>query len=112
MMTLQQFYLAKIAEEASEIAQIALKASQFGLTERYPQDPKNNAERLCAELTDLQAMVLRLVDTSPAGEFWFDIGSLDHVAIARKLQKVDHYLAYSQSLGMVEASPVGVTGTP
>ncbi|RKR46263.1 hypothetical protein [Paraburkholderia sp. BL17N1] len=101
MMTLNQYFLVKIAEEASEIAQIALKTAHFGLSEIQPGRAETNAERVYGELNDLLAMVHRLGEVSN-GEFWFDIGSPDHVAIATKLAKVEHYLAYSQSLGLVE----------
>jgi hypothetical protein len=103
-MNIQQFYLLKIAEEASEVAQIALKTAQFGLTEKHPALTETNAQRIYAELNDLLAMVHRLGEVS-GGEFWFDIGSPDHVAIATKLAKVEHYLAYSRSLGLVETKP-------
>lgn len=101
MMTIKQYYLNKIAEEAVEVAQIAIKAAHFGLTEKQPGNPLNNAERISGELNDLNAMVLRLGDVSD-GQFFFDIGQPDHVAIAKKLAKVEHFLAYSQSLGLVE----------
>jgi NDP-sugar pyrophosphorylase family protein len=104
MMNLNQYFLIKIAEEASEVAQIALKAAHFGLSEIQPGRAETNAERVYAELNDLLAMVHRLGEVS-GGEFWFDIGSPDHVAIATKLAKVEHYLAYSQSLGLVEVKP-------
>lgn len=103
-MNIQQFYLLKIAEEASEVAQIALKTAQFGLGEKHPALTETNAQRICAELNDLLAMVHRLGEVSN-GEFWFDIGAPDQIAIAKKLAKVEHYLAYSRSLGLVETKP-------
>lgn len=102
MMTLSQYYLVKLAEEAAEVAQIALKAAHFGLSERHPERVETNAQRIYAELNDLLAMVHRLGEVS-AGEFWFDIGSPEPMAISAKLGKVAHYLAYSQSLGLVES---------
>jgi len=101
MMTLTQYHLIKLAEEAAEVAQIALKAAHFGLSEVQPGMEETNAERIYGELNDLLAMVHRLGEVSNQ-EFWFDIGTLDHEAMSRKLQKVAHYLAYSQSLGLVE----------
>ena len=103
-MTLTQYFLTKIAEEANEVAQRALKASQFGLSEIQPGRADTNAERLYGELHDLLAVVHRLGEVSNR-EFWFDIGSPDQVAIATKLGKVEQYLAYSQSLGLVDANP-------
>jgi thiamine monophosphate synthase len=103
MMTLTQYYLIKLAEEAAEVAQIALKAAHFGLSEIQPTKTETNAERIYIELNDTLAMVHRLGEVS-GGEFWFDIGSPDHAAISAKLAKVAHYLAYSQSLGLVESA--------
>lgn len=105
MMTLVQYLLIKIAEEAAEVAQIALKAAHFGLTEIQPGRAETNAERVYGELNDLLAMVHKLGEVSN-GEFWFDIGTPDHMAIAAKLEKVGQFLAYSQSLGLVEANEV------
>lgn len=52
-MNIQQYILTKIAEEASEIAQRALKASQFGINQVEPGQTESNAERLRAEVFDL-----------------------------------------------------------
>lgn len=100
MMNLKQFYLAKIAEEATEVAKIALKAAQFGLSEIQPGRDESNAERMYAELNDLFAMVFRLNDVAGVGEFRYN--APDHMAMARKIEKVERYLAYSRSLGLVE----------
>jgi len=107
MMTLVQFYLTKIAEEASEVAKIALKAQQFGLSEVQPGRDQSNAQRMYGELNDLLAMVHRLGEVSN-GEFFFDIGAPDHVAVATKLGKVEKYLAYSRSLHLVEGGEPSV----
>lgn len=97
MMTLTQYLLVKIAEEAAEVAQIALKTAHFGLSERHPERLETNAERIYAELNDLNAMVLRLNDVA-FGEFHYEP---DHIAMSQKMAKVEHYLAYSRSLGLV-----------
>jgi hypothetical protein len=98
MMTLQQFYLTKIAEEAAEVAKIALKAQQFGLTEVQPGREESNAERMYAELNDLNAMVLEL-NRVGFGQFYYQA---DHAAMSVKMQKCEKYLGYSRSLGLVE----------
>lgn len=98
MMTLTQYLLVKIAEEAAEVAQIALKTAHFGLSETQPGRDETNAQRIYAELNDLNAMVLRLNDVA-FGEFHYEP---DHMAMAQKMAKVEHYLAYSRSLGLVE----------
>ena len=99
-MILTQYHLIKIAEEASEVAQIALKCAHFGLSEKQPGQELTNAERVYGELNDLMAMVHELGVVS-GDEFFFDIGQPNHLAIAKKLGKIAHYLAYSQSLGLV-----------
>ncbi|VWD49771.1 hypothetical protein BLA17378_08635 [Burkholderia aenigmatica] len=98
MMTLTQYLLVKIAEEAAEVAQIALKTAHFGLSETQPGRAESNAQRIYAELNDLNAMVLRLNDVA-FGEFHYEP---DHIAMSQKMAKVEHYLAYSRSLGLVE----------
>ena len=55
-----QHYLTKLAEECSEVAQIALKTQQFGPGEVMPGQPLNNFERCHLELDDLWAMVEEL----------------------------------------------------
>ena len=45
-MSYEQFLLLKLAEEASEISQIALKTAQFGMFETIPGGSENNAERI------------------------------------------------------------------
>lgn len=46
------YLLSKVAEEAAEVAQMAAKTQQFGLRERY-QDQPENFVRLAEELSDL-----------------------------------------------------------
>ncbi|KVC49924.1 hypothetical protein WS58_06270 [Burkholderia pseudomultivorans] len=99
-MTITQYLLVKIAEEAAEVVQIALKTAHFGLSETQPGRAETNAQRIYAELNDLNAMVLRLNDVA-FGEFHYEP---DHMAMARKMAKVEHYLAYSRSLGLVETA--------
>lgn len=60
MMTITQHLLGKLAEEGSEVAQIALKTQQFGLSEKCPGQPFDNAERTHQELDDI----------APRGNHW------------------------------------------
>ena len=48
-----QYLLTKLAEEANEVGQIALKTQQFGVDEGMPGQPFTNAERTHQELNDL-----------------------------------------------------------
>lgn len=95
-----QYYLTKLAEECSEVAQIALKTQQFGPDEVMPGQPFSNFERIHFELDDLWAMIEVLND-----RFNFDYipnpGQID-----LKKKKVLKYLDFSMGRGMVEGSGV------
>lgn len=55
-MTPIQFFLSKIAEEAGEITQVAIKAAIYGLDSHHPKDPDtDNAALLTKEWADLEA---------------------------------------------------------
>lgn len=94
-MNKQQYLLIKLAEEASEVAQIALKTAQFGLHETYPGQPKSNIDRVLAEVTDLLA-ILEMLDV----ELELKI-SIDREEVEKKMTKVRKYLAISRELGEV-----------
>ncbi len=97
MMNDLQYYLTKLAEEASEVAQIALKSQQFGLLEKHPDLPFDNATRIHQELDDLQAMIEELnargLNYRP-----------DRAAIEAKKLKVEHYKQYSIDLDLVDGN--------
>lgn len=94
-MDLQQYLLCKLAEEASEIAQIALKTQQFGLLEKHPDLQYNNQERCHQELNDLLAIITMLNDRC---EFNFQS---DFKAQREKIERVWQYAEYSEDLGMI-----------
>ena len=91
-----QHLLTKLAEECSEVAQIALKTSQFGPTEVMPGQPLNNFERCHQELDDLWAMVEMLND-----QYGFSYCQ-SRERIESKKEKVRKYLGYSIHLGLVD----------
>ncbi|MEM8499880.1 MAG: hypothetical protein AAF542_17790 [Pseudomonadota bacterium] len=97
-MTLEQHLLGKLAEEASEVAKIALKAQQFGLHEVREGQSLSNAERIYEELNDLEASVRMLCDNTA---FWFEP---DEPSIRDKNDRVYKYLRLSVELGQVESS--------
>lgn len=107
MLTRYQYLLTKLAEEASEVAQIALKTQQFGANEVYPEQSLTNTQRIHSELIDLLAIVEMLNEEFNFGfetsleETWFN-------KLAKK-EKVNKYCQYSMNLGMVE-HPTGVVG--
>ena len=57
-----QHLLIKLAEEGSEIAQIALKVSQFGTDGIAPNQPLTNLQLCHQELDDILAIVEMLND--------------------------------------------------
>lgn len=91
-----QFYLTKLAEECSEVAQIALKTQQFGPFESMPGQPHTNFERCHQELDDLYAVIEVL-----NSKFDFEYRP-DRTRIDAKKEKIIKFLAYSISLGLVE----------
>lgn len=104
-MNLQQFLLTKLAEESSEIAQIALKTQQFGVDEARPGQPRTNAERVYCELDDLLAIVEMLNEDG--------LGYLpNRERIEAKKDKVRRFLQYSVDLGMVDQSAVVAADNP
>lgn len=91
-----QHYLTKLAEEGSEVAQIALKTQQFGPAEVMPGQPLNNFERCHLELDDLWAVVEELNE-----KFGFGYAP-NRQRIEAKKVKARKYLDFSIHLGMVE----------
>lgn len=96
MMSHEQYLLIKLAEEASEVAQIALKTAQFGMLGKNPELAENNQQRIHGELNDLLAIVDGLNNN-------FNFGFKPNVlAKMAKIQKVYIYMGYSKQLGMVK----------
>ena len=103
MMDRQQFLLTKLAEEASEVAQIALKTQQFGFDETRPDQPFSNRERIHQELIDLFTIISMLNEETEL-EFEFDVEDDETCAsrVEMKKAKVNKYYEYSRKLGEVE----------
>lgn len=97
-----QYLLTKIAEEASEISQIALKIQQFGLYEVCPDLDETNVERINKEFNDLLGVVEL---------FNFEVYQItgrsdelkrDEYLIQHKKEKIGKYYNYSVELGQVK----------
>lgn len=98
-----QHALGKLAEEAAEVAKIALKAQQFGLNEIKPGSDQTNAERINEELNDVIASIEKLNDLG--------LGFVpDMKKISAKQEKVLQYLSYSVELGMVDPDAIAEYG--
>ena len=91
-----QHLLVKLAEEGAEVAQIALKTSQFGAAEVMPGQLLTNFQRCHQELDDLFAIVDML-----NSNFNFGYQPNKDKMELKKL-KVQNYLGYSIHLGLVE----------
>ena len=96
MMTLEQYLLTKLAEEAAEISQIALKTAQFGVHERYKPSGLTNIQRVEQEYNDLIAIVSMLKEECNI------VIKTDEDKIKSKKSKVFHYLNYSRNLCLTE----------
>lgn len=99
MMTNVQYLLGKLAEEAGELAQIAIKAQQFGLEETkcgQDDDFPTNAARISAELNDVLGVVKMLQIEEDAKIV------IDREAQTKKMNKVDKWREYSRQLGKVK----------
>jgi hypothetical protein len=91
-----QFYLTKLAEESSEIGQIALKTSQFGPDSVAPGQYLNNFEHCHYELNDLAAVVEVLNEN-----FGFNY-TPNRESIEAKKVKMRKFLEISMLLGYVD----------
>ena len=95
-MNRQQYLLTKLAEEASEIAQIALKTQQFGIDEKLPGQDLTNRDRIEMEFNDLLG-VIKLLNQ----EFGCKI-RIDEDMIAAKAAKINKYFQYSIDCGQIK----------
>lgn len=77
----RQYILTKLAEEAAEVAQIALKAAQFGFNTRHPVSGKSNRKLLKNEIRDFFAYLRMLEENT---DFRFDV--TEEEIHARKLK--------------------------
>ena len=96
-MTPDQYWLCKIAEECTEVAQRALKAQQFGLSEIQPGQDLTNLERLADEFRDL----LITFDEMMSRIGGFEFQPTDDQRRVR-LAKAAKYLELSQTLRQVD----------
>lgn len=100
MMTNEQYLLGKLAEEAAGLAQIAIKAQQFGMREVFGAQNKDaelsNMQRIQSEYNDVIGVVRLLNQECDAG---IEIAPAD---IAAKCAKVEKWRAYARFLSMVE----------
>ena len=88
-MNYQQYLLVKLAEEASEVAQMAIKCSLFGYDSIDPREStgETNAFKLFKELLDFSAVMTELEDSTDV-----DFDDFNHEEyIEMKRSKLKHY---------------------
>ncbi len=91
-MTEQEHLLSILAEECGEVAQRAIKALRFGLSEVQPGQSFANAERIRQEFADLCG-VYEMIGLNPPSR----------ADIEAKKLKVQKFLAYSAECGCVDS---------
>ena len=91
-MNYQQYLLVKLAEEASEVAQIAIKCSLFGYDSVDPREDtgETNALKLVKELLDFSAVMTELEDSTD-----IDFNPDDYIEMKRL--KLQHYYDVAQN---------------
>ena len=95
-MNRKQYLLSKLAEEANEVAQMALKCQQFGFDDRYPDNTsEKNSERLINELIDLQGIISMLINEKHL------VFISKEQKIFRKIKKVNRYYLYAKQCGQI-----------
>jgi hypothetical protein len=103
MQTKVDYLLIKLAEEASEVAQRALKAVEFGLEEVQPDQELSNTERIGGEVIDMITILLML---SEEGVEIQEAAARDEAVlntmIEAKKAKVEKYMQLSRDLGKLE----------
>jgi len=95
-MNREQYLFCKLAEEAGEIVQIAMKTQQFGQDEIMPGQPFTNGELCHREIDDLMAIIEILNKDYGFGYVQ------DRDRIIEKKEKVNFYAKMSVSFGQVE----------
>jgi NTP pyrophosphatase (non-canonical NTP hydrolase) len=99
-----QYLLTKIAEESSEVAQIALKTQQFGVWELCPGLEDTNVQRIHKEFNDLLAVVEMFneeVYNKLNGSKYGEVFRSEEL-IQQKKQKIEKYFQYSIDCGQVD----------
>lgn len=106
MMTNEQYLLGKLAEEAAELAQIAIKAQQFGLEKVFGGESntagQTNLERIEDEFNDVVGIIMMLNDVTDI-EIDANIEKVE-----AKIEKVKKWRQHAVELGKVESGRAGM----
>jgi hypothetical protein len=100
----EQYLLAKVAEEAAEVAKEALKGAIFGLQDKAPGGDLTNATKIYTELQELIA-VIDMLDDEIYDKWGYylcmDCDDKENIKRAKKL-KVKQWMEYSIKVGCLE----------
>jgi hypothetical protein len=91
-MTLQEYLLAQLAEEAAEVAQASSKACRFGLKDYYKG--LTDLDRVVGELNDLMGMVDLLQTEGILPGDLFDLNKIE-----AKKAKARKWMEHARQLG-------------
>ena len=94
-MNYQQYLLVKLAEESSEVAQMAIKCSLFGYDSVDPRENtgETNAFKLFKELLDFSAVMAELEGSTDVD--FDEINTEDYIEMKRL--KLKHYFDVAQN---------------
>lgn len=90
-MKYEKYLLIKLAEEAAEVAQAAIKCSLFGYDQKDPRetDGETNLVKLQKELLDMTAVLLELSAVSNNVNQHSEVNEEEYISGKRK--KLNHY---------------------
>jgi hypothetical protein len=89
--------LAKLAEEATEVAQACMKILRFGFVSSHPACPEtNNRENLAKELGDFRAAMTLLVQAKE-----LHIWEYQHFAI-ESLDSIQKYMVHQENVVLAQ----------
>lgn len=94
-MTLQEYLLVQLGEEAAEIAHACGKAARFGIYDNYKG--KTDQRRIMDELNDLFAMVELLQSHNI-----LPLHTYDKQLVAEKKAKVEKWMQHAKGLGTLD----------
>ena len=94
-MTEKEYLLICLIEECAEVQHIASKCLRFGLDNYHPDHPEaTNQQELNRELNDLDAVRYMLSEYATIFR-----SHIDPAIYAKKIMKVDKYMAVSEECG-------------
>lgn len=100
-MTREQYLLTVLAEECNEVAQRCTKAIRFGAEEVEEGQGNNNRDRIEFEIIDMLGVIEMLMASGTLSVATLSL-ELNRDDINAKKAKVERYMEYSKSLGVLD----------